>query len=88
MAGLSGVGAGQLRELGYDGIINFPSAIFAANIALYLGACFFIVFCRENSLHMAENFRRTLPSALTTALAFLAAVVCMSRISPFIYFNF
>jgi alginate O-acetyltransferase complex protein AlgI len=91
MFGAAGVNFRQLREVGFDGIINFPLPLCAANIALWLGVCFAVVFLRPNSNEMARNFSpagKGKSSAVLTAFLFLLAVICMSRTSPFIYFNF
>ena len=88
MFGLNKSGFAQLRDIGFDRIINLPSPFFVANMALFLTASAGIVWGAANSLEKKARFDLSTRSALFAVLIFFIAVMHMSKISPFIYFNF
>jgi len=88
MLGLTTFGFAQLREIGFDRIINLPSPFFVANVAFFLCACAGIVWGAANAIERKATFELSYKSMFFAALLFFVAVLHMSKISPFIYFNF
>lgn len=82
------LGFAQLREVAFDGIVNLPSILSIANVMVFTCACATIIFAGDNSIEKKAAFIPSARNALLTALTFLLAVIHMSKISPFIYFNF
>ncbi|GHV55540.1 hypothetical protein FACS1894216_18190 [Synergistales bacterium] len=88
MLDLRNVNFAQLRDIGFDRLINFPSALFIANVAAFLSFCFIIVFCCDNSVENKNRFTMSYRGAIWAALLFFFALLHMSKPSPFIYYNF
>lgn len=82
------VAIGQLAKVGNDGTIGFPLVVFVAIIAFFLVSSSWIVFTRKNVIEKSAAFEVTSKSAIFTVAVFFIALIHMSRISPFIYFNF
>ena len=79
---------GQLAELAFDGLINFPSIVDLAYVIGLVACCLFVVFRCKNSAQWLESFRPTGLRLLAAVLMFTLSLMCMSRESIFIYFNF
>lgn len=78
----------ELQTLAFDGNINYPAIV---DIALVLGAlalCMAVVFGCKNSQQLLERFRPDKAALVSTVLMMLLSMLCMTRESVFIYFNF
>lgn len=81
---LNGIG-----DLAFDGILNYPyivSTVYVLTMVIVLYAILF--FYKKNSIDLYNNFKPTPKRAIATAAIFCICVIHLSRISPFIYFNF
>jgi len=80
----------QINSIVNDGIIGLPLLINIIHIFLLLCVIFVISFLGRSSLDIQKKFQieRTGVSALVVAVMFSISVLCLSRESIFIYFNF
>lgn len=82
----------QLKTIGLlaiDGILNYPDILSTLYILLFLFVLFAVIFLyKKNSIDLYNEFKPSVARALIIALLFSVSVVHLSRISPFIYFNF
>ncbi len=74
--------------VGIEGGVNLPNMIDYAYIFGMLGVLLYIVFGQTNSAYRLEKFTPCKKNAITTALMFVVSILCLSRESVFIYFNF
>lgn len=88
MFSFNNIAFSQLAAIAYDGNINFPNIVDYTYIALLLFAGLFLVFFCKNSAEKLKSFRFSLPQLLLTVLMFCLSMLCMTRESIFIYFNF
>jgi len=78
-----------IGDLAFDGILNYPyiiSMVYVLAMLIILYA--FVFFYKKNSIDLYNEFKPNKTKALATAVIFCVCVVHLSRISPFIYFNF
>ena len=82
-------GVDQLNTVaGLIGGINFPNTVDCAYLFVLLAVSLLIIFTMPNSVQHLQRFKpsgKTLPA---TALLFSVSLLCLSRESVFIYFNF
>ena len=83
-----GLAFSQLAAIAFDGLINFPAIIDYAYIFGVLAACLFVVFRCKNSVKLLEEFSPSRGRLIATVLMFCVSLLCMTRESIFIYFNF
>jgi alginate O-acetyltransferase complex protein AlgI len=89
MAGLNAASApGAAWLAGVANGIAAAAAVPAAWVAVPPAAALFVAFRRVNSNALAESFRPTLGTAAFVALALPLCVLQLSRVTPFLYFNF
>ncbi|MGL5440022.1 MAG: MBOAT family O-acyltransferase [Filifactoraceae bacterium] len=89
MINIENLGLYQFKDLARDGvIINMGNEFSFCYIACILFICFIIVFCLKNNQEKFQYFKLNIGTAFVIALIFVVCIVHMSRISPFIYFNF
>lgn len=62
-------------------------ADFVIVIVVFVSAFISIFYCR-NSIERLVKFEPTIKNAITTFLMIIISIIFMSRVSPFIYFNF
>lgn len=79
----------------FHGIFNFGAASIAASIRDFsrnavgmFALALVIIFFVRNASGRIEQFRLSPFSALCTIVLLVSSVFCMTRISPFLYFNF
>ena len=74
--------------MGETANINFPVTFDIAYIGTMIVALLFVVFGCKNSAFRLERYVANNKTALTAAALFAVAILCLSRESVFIYFNF
>ena len=74
--------------MGETANINFPVTFDIAYIGTMIVALLFVVFGCKNSAFRLEHYIANNKTALTAAALFAVAILCLSRESVFIYFNF
>lgn len=83
------IGFSQLATVvGFEGEVNLPAVIDYAYILALLGVLLYVVFLRKNSAFLLEKFTPCKRTVITTAIMFVVGLLCLSRESVFIYFNF
>ncbi len=85
---VSSLGFMQLKSLVYDGIIGVPSNVAAVIVFAMLLVCFLLVFKSRCSVELTRSFKPTPAYGVACAVMFILSVICMSRSTVFIYFNF
>jgi len=89
MVAFSDINLAQLNDvMGETANINFPVAFDIAYIGTMITALLCVVFGCKNSAARLERYTATGKTALTAAALFAVALLCLSRESVFIYFNF
>ena len=89
MLAFGNLGLAQLNTVvGYTANLNFPVMVDIAYTIGMLGLLLGIVFCCKNSAVKLKNYTPTTTSLMGAALLFSVALLCLSRESVFIYFNF
>ncbi|WP_391557550.1 MBOAT family O-acyltransferase [Robertmurraya sp.] len=84
----SSLGLLEIGLLYYDGLMNLPT-IFCTGIILFtLVILLIVVFKAPNTIEIAEKFNLNNQTVYLTAVLFFISVICLSRVSAFIYFNF
>jgi alginate O-acetyltransferase complex protein AlgI len=78
----------SLANLALDGIVTFPTMIGVFYVLLWIGVALLIVFRMRNSVHVYETFKPRYQTLILTVFMLLIAFIHLSKISPFIYFNF
>lgn len=71
-----------------DGIINFPFIIDIIYLLIYLLIGFIIIWISPNSIEIVEKNKKTIATAIIYSLLFILNIIFMTKVSPFIYFNF
>lgn len=77
-----------LQSLTLDGIITFPPVIAFLYLVGFLGVSYGIVFFAKNSTERFLKFKPTIQSVMFVVFLAIISIIHLSRISPFIYFNF
>ena len=89
MFAFNNIGLSDINTVvGYTANLNFPLIV---DIAYVLGMTLLlllVVFKYKNSSTMLENYLPAPKTFITAALLFAVAMLCLSRESVFIYFNF
>ena len=78
----------SLSTIAGNHLIIYPTIINIAYTLGVLGILLFIVFKCRNSMSKLKNFSTSYRTVITTALLFCISLLCFSRESVFIYFNF
>lgn len=81
-------GLENLSTIATNGVINYPSLLDYGYVIGFLCAGLLVVFSKKNSKDKLESFQPTLANALTVVGMLFLTLVCLSRQSVFIYFNF
>lgn len=79
---------GSLAAVVGNGVINFPTVIDIAYITGILCVLLYIVFQCENSVSKLQGFTTSYGTVIMAVLLFCISLLCFSRESVFIYFNF
>lgn len=88
MFNFNNLGISQISSIVSDGIIGFPSIINITIVTVMLSFSALLAFRFNNTLEKSKSFMFTIKSAVYLAIVFLVSVIHLSRVSPFIYFNF
>lgn len=90
--GMFSFGNPALRQIedvvGISSGLNFPFAADLAYAVTFIGAMLAIVFACKNSADKLSQFTPNRKTVFFAAILFFAAMLCLSRESIFIYFNF
>lgn len=78
----------QLQELAFDSLVNFPGFIDVIYILAVVIAVFVLVFFLNSSNCLYDKFVFNKRTALSTSTCILLTLICVSKGSVFIYFNF
>lgn len=79
----------SIGSLAIDGILNYPQTLSTIYVLVFISVLFFIIFIyKKNSIDLYNEFKPDFNRALIIAFFFGISVIHLSRISPFIYFNF
>ncbi len=88
MLDFGNIALAQLQTLAFDGNVNYPGIF---DYALVLGSLLItgiMAFCSKNTNQRMEGFAPTLGRLILAALMLAVSMLCMTRESIFIYFNF
>lgn len=88
MINFSRVGIQDIAKMAQDGIVGFPNSIWITYCSIILFMTLANVLFTRNSIDLLNEFKESYVNAFITALLFIVSLVCMSRESIFIYFNF
>ena len=89
MINFGNIGLGQLDTVvGMAAYVNFPAIVDYVYILGAEAILLFIVFKCKNSITMLKNYAPTAKTLIASALLFSSSILCLSRESVFIYFNF
>ena len=89
MLNYGNLGLDQLDAVtGLIGGINFPGVVDYAYLFVLLALLLLIIFKMPNSIERLQHFVPSGKALLATALLFSVSLLCLSRESVFIYFNF
>lgn len=88
MFNINNLGLNQFASIVNDGIIGFPNAISIIIVAIMLSISLIITFKFENTIEKSKSFNFTAKTAAYVSILFVISVIHLSRVSPFIYFNF
>jgi alginate O-acetyltransferase complex protein AlgI len=77
-----------LSNLTLDGIVNFPTIIGSIYVFVLIGFALFIVFKAKSSFELYESFKPSYHTLFYSVTVFVVSIIHLSKISPFIYFNF
>lgn len=80
--------ARQLSEIAFDSMVNFPTGVDIAYVLTLLLVLLLVVFSRKNSIQLEREFSATGKNAVIAGACLLLTLICISRGSVFIYFNF
>ncbi len=78
----------EIGLLFYDGVMNLPTALCTVAIVGTLFALLIVVFKAPNTLELAKHFKADNKTVYITAALLFLSIICLSRVSAFIYFNF
>ena len=89
MVAFSDINLAQLDAvMGETANINFPATFDILYISGILTTLLFVVFGCKNSATRLERYTPSNKTAITAAALFAVGLLCLSRESVFIYFNF
>ena len=89
MTNLSNIEISQIDEVvGHVAYMTIPLVIDIAYVIGFMIFCFLIVFRFKSSTKLYSNFGTSSKSPVSAAVMFCIALLCLSRGSAFIYFNF
>ena len=78
-----------LHKFAFDGILNYPQSMLIAYFVGVVGVLYTVIFAfKKNSIDLYNEFQPNKIRAMVVAIIFCVSVLHMSRVSPFIYFNF
>ncbi len=82
------INIGELAEVAFDSIINFPTAIDIVYLFSIIAILLFIVFKAKNSEKIIKEFKLNVKTAVFSSTLFVISLLHLLRESVFIYFNF
>jgi len=72
-----------------DGLVSLPETFSVAFIVSLLFICYLVLFFwKKNAVDYYNSFTPSVRNSIITACLFCISIVCLSRTSIFIYFNF
>jgi len=78
-----------LERFAFDGILNYPQPVLITYFVGIVVLLYSILFAyKKNSIDLYNEFKPDKTRAALIAVLFCISVVHLSRVSPFIYFNF
>lgn len=78
----------DIEAIAFDGTINFPFIMDAVYVLGVLMILLWIVWTRKSSKELKTQFSFSARTMFTTVLCLFLSLICISRGSVFIYFNF
>lgn len=88
MINFRNLGFQNLAVIAEDGLINFPASVDIIYILIILFILLYMVFCQDNSAIKLAKFFPNFKTVVISACLFSISLLCLSRESIFIYFNF
>lgn len=88
MFSISTVSWGSIGVLANDGIIPFPSEVWALYLLLMFALIIVILCSKKNSGQLYQEFKPTTKNIFFIIVLFVISVVHLSRLSVFVYSNF
>lgn len=88
MINIGNTGLFDLKDIVFDGLINFPTIIDIIYIVGMLIFLLIVVFSTKSSNIMLQNYKPTYKTLIFTLVLFCISLLFVSRESIFIYFNF
>lgn len=88
MINFAETGVLQLAEVVGVGVLNYPAMVDIAYITGLIFVLLLVIFKCESSVSKLKSFVASYKTAITTVLLFCISLLCLSRESAFIYFNF
>ncbi len=81
-------GPWEIGTLFFDGYTSLPQLMSIATVGLAFAVAVIWVVKEKNAKAIASSFRITPKTAILLAILYTFAILHMTRLSPFIYFNF
>lgn len=78
----------KIPELANDLLVNFPAAVDIVYVFALIAVLLFIVFRCESSAEKLGKFTLSRRNVIFASVLFFVSLLCLSRGSVFIYFNF
>ena len=88
MISVHNLGLNQIQDIAFDSLINFPSVVDNAYVLCVLTGLLLIVLIGKSSIELKQQFSYSRKTALTVSVFLMLTLICISRGSVFIYFNF
>ncbi len=82
------LGLNNLAGMAHNGVINYPSVVDYAYVLGLIAVALCVVFACKNSRDKWKQFRPTVKNAVFITVLLCLVMVCLTRQSVFIYFNF
>lgn len=88
MFNIKNMGFNQVGQLAIDGIIGFPNTLNLIYVVSILLASLYTIFRWNNTIEKSCKYEPTLKNSIYVAAILVISLIHLSRVSPFIYFNF
>lgn len=85
---ISNIGFDNFSLLMFDGYLGYPEIFAKVYIVGIVILLMFLCFFKDNTITMSKSFKPNFKTATMTYLCLIVSIVHLTRLSPFIYFNF
>lgn len=88
MLNFGNLGLSQIAAIAEDSLVNFPAMVDIAYVVGLVAVLLFVVFAFRSSSEKMKSFELSKKTAVIASIMTLVSLLCLSRDSVFIYFNF